>query len=193
MRPKPGHDGRKLYHRVPTMCIRCGRGRGERVVTNESQVIPVGVAEYALTTDERPLRTSGVGSCGVVAVHDPDAVVSGLLHFMLPGAESRADRDPVAKFADSGLEAMLAEFEARGGLPARSWAKLAGGAAMLEFDSFERPIGERNIEAARSVLADRRIPVRSADVGGNAGRMVTFDPATGDLLIKTANGERRRY
>ena len=160
---------------------------------NEFEVIPVGVAEYALTTDERPLRTSGVGSCVVIALHDERAGVSGLLHFMLPRAESRSARDPPAKYADTGLEAMLAEFEAAGGEPRRAWAKLAGGAKMLEFEAFDRPIGDRNAEAALEVLENHRIPVRGTDVGGDAGRMVTFDPATGELSIKTADGDRRRY
>lgn len=161
------------------------------MVDNGPEVIPVGVAEYAISVDERPLRTSGVGSCGVVAIHDEEATVSGLLHFMLPRAESRADRDPAAKFADAGIEAMLDAFEAEGGAASRAWAKLAGGATMFEFDSFDRPIGERNVEAAQEILEAERIPVRGSDVGGDAGRMVTFDPASGELRIKTANGERR--
>ncbi|ARS90085.1 chemotaxis protein CheD [Natrarchaeobaculum aegyptiacum] len=153
--------------------------------------VPVGVAEYAISSDERPLRTSGVGSCGVVVVHDERAGVSGLLHFMLPTAGRRADRDPDAKFADSGIEALLEAFEDAGGSLARAWAKLAGGAAMLDFESFDRPIGERNVEAAREALAAHDVPVRGDDVGGDAGRMVTFDPATGTLRVKTATGERR--
>ncbi|AXR77054.1 chemotaxis protein CheD [Natrarchaeobaculum sulfurireducens] len=160
---------------------------------NDFEVIPVGVAEYALTTDERPLRTSGVGSCVVVALHDERAGVSGLLHFMLPRAESRSARDPPAKYADTGLEAMLTEFEAAGGKPRRAWAKLAGGAKMLDFDAFDRPIGDRNAEAAQEILEDHHIPLRGTDIGGDVGRMVTFDPATGELVVKTAGGERRRY
>lgn len=162
------------------------------MVANDSEPILVGVAEYALTTDERPLRTSGVGSCGVVAVHDETAGVSGLIHFMLPCAESSDEQGPVAKFCDSGIEAMLEEFEAEGGTASRSWAKLAGGATMISFDSFEQPIGEQNVAAARETLADRHISIRGSDVGGDAGRRVTFDPETGELQIKTADGERRK-
>jgi len=158
---------------------------------NDYEVIPVGVAEYALSTTERPLRTSGVGSCGVVVLYDPREAIGGLLHFMLPRAASRADRDPVGKFADSGLEAMIEEFEAKGGNTNRAWAKVAGGAKMLEFNSFDRPIGERNVEAAETILEKRQIPIRGSDVGGSSGRTVTFYPASGELSIKTANGETR--
>ncbi len=158
---------------------------------NDTDIVKVGVAEYALTTDERTLRTSGVGSCGVVVVHDESAGVSGLLHFMLPQAESeaRAAQDPAAKFADLGIDAMLEEFQDAGGNLGRTYAKLAGGATMLSFDSFDRPIGERNVEAAQETLADRSIPIHGEDVGGDSGRQVSFDPATGELTIKTGDGE----
>ncbi|MFP8951597.1 chemotaxis protein CheD [Natrialbaceae archaeon A-arb3/5] len=157
------------------------------------ETIPVGVAEYALSTDERPLSTSGVGSCGVVAIHDESAMVSGLLHFMLPRASARTGRDGDAKFADAGLEALFSAFEAQGGRTTRAWAKLAGGAAMFDFDSFETPVGEQNVAAAQDELRSRGVSIRAADVGGNVGRHVTFDPRTGQLIVKTADGERERY
>ncbi|WP_246084479.1 chemotaxis protein CheD [Salinadaptatus halalkaliphilus] len=160
---------------------------------SESSPIPVGVAEYALSTDEQPLRTSGVGSCVVVAIHDERAAVSGLLHFMLPTENENTTRAPPAKFADSGIDTLLEAFTAEGGHLSRTWSKLAGGAKMLEFDSFDRPIGDRNVDAARSLLEARGIPIRDADVGGTTGRMVTFLPGTGELVIKTASGDRRRY
>ncbi|MEY7848914.1 chemotaxis protein CheD [Natrarchaeobius sp. A-rgal3] len=159
-----------------------------RVATADA--IPVGVAEYAVSSDERPLKTSGVGSCGVVVVRDEVAAVSGLLHFMLPEAASPVDRE--AKFADSGIDALFSALESKGGDRSRTWAKLAGGATMIDFQSMGRPIGERNIEAARNVLDALEVPVRAADVGGDAGRRVTFDPASGELLIKTASSEAPR-
>lgn len=158
----------------------------------DPEPIPVGVADYALSTDERPLRTSGVGSCGVVAIHDETARVSGLLHFMLPAAESGTADHPDAKFADAGIAALLSAFEAAGGRTSRSWAKLTGGATMIGFESFDRPIGDRNVEAARDALEANGLPLRGTDVGGDTGRQVTFDPRTGELLITTAAGERRR-
>ncbi|MXV63570.1 chemotaxis protein CheD [Natronorubrum sp. JWXQ-INN-674] len=151
--------------------------------------IPVGVAEYALSTDERPLRTSGVGSCGVVVIHDETACVSGLLHFMLPDAADGTSGHPDAKFADLGIAALLSAFESAGGRSTRAWAKLAGGATMIGFDSFDRPIGERNVEAAQTVLEARNIPLCGTDVGGDAGRKVLFYPSTGELQITTADGE----
>ncbi|ELY94025.1 chemoreceptor glutamine deamidase CheD [Natrialba chahannaoensis JCM 10990] len=157
-----------------------------------SEPIPVGVADYALSTDERPLRTSGVGSCGVVAIHDEISGVSGLLHFMLPEIEDRNNDHADAKFADAGIAELLSAFESAGGCSTRAWAKLAGGATMIGFDSFDRPIGDRNVEAAQIALEERNIPLCGTDVGGDTGRKVVFEPATGELVITTANGATRR-
>ncbi|MXV61782.1 chemotaxis protein CheD [Natronorubrum sp. JWXQ-INN-674] len=155
--------------------------------------IPIGIAEYAVTGDDVPLKTSGLGSCIGVAVHDEFAGVSGLLHFMLPvAAETTSQQHPAAKFADTGIESMLAEFTDRGGDPARSWAKLAGGATMVEFHQTGPPIGERNATAVRRELEAANVSILESDFGGYHGRSIEFDPATGILTVTSADGTVRR-
>lgn len=168
-------------------------GDDEDDVRSDREPIAVGIAEYALTDRRRPLSTSGLGSCVAVAVHDADAGVSGLLHFMLPQAtESKGRHDAEAKFADTGIESLLAEFEEYGGEPSRSWAKLAGGASMIEFSRSERSIGERNAAAATATLTDRGVSIVGTDFGGHSGRSVVFSPETGELIVKSASGEENR-
>ncbi|MFP8954614.1 chemotaxis protein CheD (plasmid) [Natrialbaceae archaeon A-arb3/5] len=155
--------------------------------------ILVGIADYALTTADDSLKTSGLGSCIGVAVHDEFAGVSGLLHFMLPGAaEVAGDGRPAAKFADTGLTAMLSEFEALGGNAARSWAKVAGGATMVEFEQGAESIGERNVAAVRRELDAYGVSIAGTDFGGNRGRSIEFDPESGTLTITCADGVERR-
>lgn len=160
----------------------------------ETTPIQVGISEYEFSTGDRPLVTNGVGSCVVVVLNDEAAMVSGMLHFMLPKAREtpNPDTNTDAKFADTGIEAMVSAFEAHGGRPNRAWAKLAGGAKMLEFDGFDAPIGDQNVEAAHADLESRDIPVRGSDVGGTEGRQVTFEPSSGTLVVRTANGTVRR-
>ncbi|ELY93059.1 hypothetical protein C482_20331 [Natrialba chahannaoensis JCM 10990] len=158
---------------------------------DETGAISVGIADYALTDDETPLKTSGLGSCIGVAIHDDHAGVSGLLHFMLPAAADTNGTHPDAKFADTGFESMLKSFRDLGGTPARSWAKIAGGAAMLD-TQLTATIGERNINAITAELEAARIQIRETDVGGYHGRSLEFDPATGTLTVSSANGDVRR-
>jgi chemotaxis protein CheD len=61
---------------------------------------------------------------------------------------------------------------------------------MFQFDSFEDGVGERNVDAAREELEKLGVPIVAEDVGGERGRTVEFDVATGTLSIKTPDGDR---
>ena len=155
--------------------------------------IAVGVADYAVTDRPRTLSTSGVGSCVGLAVYDDESEVAGLLHFMLPTAdESRGRHHPDAKFADTGLEAMLADMTNLGAELTDAWAKFAGGATMVDFETDGRPVGERNVDAIEFLLDEHGISLVATDTGGRSGRTITFEPQTEELLVRTAVGTEKR-
>jgi chemotaxis protein CheD len=149
----------------------------------------VGIADFAVTTDGAVLTTSGLGSCLGVGLHDDRAGVAGLIHVMLP----RAPDDPpnAAKYADTGLRAVLNAMCDDGATPGDVTAKLAGGSAMFEFDSQDEPIGARNVAVTRTTLDGLGVPIDAEDVGGESGRSIRFHGDTGELLIKSAGTERR--
>ncbi|AZH25308.1 chemotaxis protein CheD [Haloplanus aerogenes] len=149
----------------------------------------VGIADFAVTTNGAILTTSGLGSCLGVCLHDDRAGVAGLIHVMLPTAPD--DAPNAAKYADTGIDAVLQTMCAEGAAVDDVRAKLAGGSAMFEFDSQDEPIGERNVAVARTMLDRRGVPIDAEDVGGNAGRSIRFHGDTGALLIKSAGDERR--
>jgi len=151
--------------------------------------LKVGIAEYEVTADGAVLTTSGLGSCVAVAVRDPVTGVAGLVHAMLPAAAEASGAD--AKFADAGTDLLIREMERAGADPARMEAKLAGGSDMLDFDG-DGSIGDRNAARARETLADHGVPVVAADVGGDHGRSLRFEAATGDLVVRNASRERHR-
>ncbi|AXG06855.1 chemotaxis protein CheD [Haloplanus rubicundus] len=149
----------------------------------------VGIADFAVTADGAVLATSGLGSCLGIGLRDGRAGVAGLIHVMLPTAPE--DPPNVAKYADTGIDAVLDAMCAEGASPDRVRAKLVGGSAMFEFDSQDEPIGERNVAVTRATLDRLGIPVDAEDVGGNSGRSIRFHGDTGDLRIKSAGTERR--
>ena len=169
-------------------------GTGEHVAGEEERPSQtpvsrrsVGVADFAVTDDDTNLITSGLGSC--VAVGLFDGSTAGLLHVMLPTANGRVVENP-AKFADTGIEAMLDELAAIGAESGSLTAKIAGGSEMIAFSSQERSIGDRNVEAVRNVLDDHDVSVLAEDVGGDEGRTVQLD-RTGAFTVRTAQvGER---
>jgi chemotaxis receptor (MCP) glutamine deamidase CheD len=52
-------------------------------------------------------------------------------------------------------------------------------------DGPQDDIGRANIAAARAVLTNSAVPVRSEDVGGHIARSITVHPATQRVLVQT--------
>ena len=168
-------------------------GTGEHVAGEVTSRAPVqrrsvGVADYAVTVDETTLITSGLGSCVAVGLFDGSAA-AGLIHVMLPSADDRGVDNP-AKYADTGIRTLVDALEEAGSPTGGLFAKLAGGSEMIAFNSQERSIGDRNVEAVRDVLEELDIPVLGEDVGGDEGRTVQLT-RTGEFTVRTAQvGER---
>ena len=71
-------------------------------------------------------------------------------------------------------------------------ARLVGGARMFgALLSSGTNMGQRNIEAVRRSLAALRIPVVAEDVGGEYGRSVRVDAATGLVRVRSLSGGDR--
>ncbi|MFB6101862.1 MAG: chemotaxis protein CheD [Haloplanus sp.] len=148
----------------------------------------VGIADFAVTSGGALLTTSGLGSCLGIGLYDEPAGVAGLAHVMLPTAPD--DPPNVAKFTDTGIEAVLRAMRDEGAHDADTRAKLAGGSAMFQFDSQEHSIGERNVETARAMLDRLDIPIVAEDIGGDSGRSLRFHGDDGTLVVKSAGTER---
>lgn len=153
--------------------------------------LKVGIAEYEVSTNGAILTTSGLGSCIGVALHDTTTGAAGLVHVMLPSAEEVDDGNP-AKFADTGTTLLVDEMADAGANVRTIEAKIAGGSDMLDFSDDGESIGTRNAATVRKTLADHDIPVVGEDVGGDHGRSLRFEAASGDLIVKSANEDDTR-
>jgi chemotaxis protein CheD len=149
----------------------------------DGDTVTVKMAEMDVVTDGRSLKTI-LGSCVGVIVRDPDRRVSGLAHIMLPAR--RHDDEAMGKYADSAIPALLSRLATSGCRPGSLQALLIGGAQMFPMgNSSLASIGDQNVEAARRVLQEKKIPIVFEDTGGTAGRSVIFNNTTGKVLVKT--------
>jgi chemotaxis protein CheD len=122
------------------------------------------------------LVSLGLGSCIGLALVDKRAAVAGLAHVVLPSADGR-DGSP-GKFADTAVEALVADLLALGARRISLEAVLVGGASMFKFG------GGAGMEVGRL-----RIPIAAADTGGSRGR--TIRVAVGPQAITSrAAGDR---
>lgn len=153
------------------------------------QVVRVGIADMNITKSPDTIRTSGLGSCVGVVLYDERKKIAGLLHVMLPDSSlDRSDKINEAKFADTGVYALMELLKSEGVRPMSLKAKIAGGSQMFQFGSNDTiRIGPRNIEAVKNELKRLSIPIIAEDTGGSSGRTIEFDPETAMLSIRTVN------
>lgn len=151
------------------------------------EVIKVGMAAMAVCSGDDAVTTLGLGSCIGIAVRDPVSGIGGLVHIMLPDSTEIRNNSNRLKFADTGIEDMVAEIVKAGAVRSRLVAKIAGGAQMFAFGSNSDivRIGERNAIASRKKLSELNIPLLAEDTGATYGRTVVFYPKSGDFLIRS--------
>jgi len=154
------------------------------------QVIKVGIADMNIVKTPDSIRTSGLGSCVGVVLYEESMKIAGLIHIMLPDSSlSRTETVNLAKFADTGISAMIAQLKLEGVQPFKLKAKIAGGAQMFQFttNNDTMRIGPRNVAAVKESLLNSNVPLIAEETGGNSGRTIEFDPSTSMLNIRTVN------
>ncbi|MGM8364114.1 chemotaxis protein CheD [Virgibacillus sp. W0181] len=155
---------------------------------NVQSVVKVGISDLKIVQAPNTIRTSGLGSCVGAVVYDLSKKVAGLAHIMLPDAAlTREGKFNKYKYANTSLDILVTMLIDNGARNHALKAKIAGGAQMFQFSSNSdvMRIGPRNVDAVEKKLTELNIPVIAADVGGNKGRTIEFDPATGKLKIRT--------
>ena len=133
------------------------------------------------------LRTL-LGSCLGLVLYERRLKIGGLAHIVLPRApEGRCDTP--GKFVDTAVPALIRKMEElAGGATWNLCAKIAGGANMFQTTA-ANTIGEQNIAATERVLEELRIPVVGRHLGGEQGRRMTLDIATGTVTIDVVGAE----
>ena len=150
------------------------------------QMIKVGMADLYLCSAPDAITTLGLGSCVGIVLYDATKKLSGMVHVMLPDSTQIRNNQNRAKFADTGIEALLEEMLKLGANRRCITAKIAGGAQMFAFSTNNDMlrVGERNVEASKRKLTQLGIPILAEDTGATYGRTIEFYPENGNLIIK---------
>lgn len=152
------------------------------------EVIKVGIADWKICSSPDQITTIGLGSCVGIVLYSMSSDWCGLLHILLPSSLEIKNNTNRAKFADTGIEDLIQELSKKGLTANMLLAKIAGGAAMFQFNSNTDlgSIGDRNVKAVKTILEKFRIPIVAEDVGKDYGRTIIFDPASKKLTIRSA-------
>ncbi|HBC75330.1 MAG: hypothetical protein A2008_01125 [Candidatus Wallbacteria bacterium GWC2_49_35] len=159
---------------------------------NEGNIINVNMA--AMHTARAPfhLRTI-LGSCIGVFFYEPRMKLGGMAHILLPDKPQDQRSFNAAKYADSGVPALLELMLSEGALKRNLICKICGGAKMFAGFSANTisDIGSRNQAAVICALDGLGIRTHAKDLGGSTGRKIVADLETGLIKITHFNvGEK---
>ncbi len=148
--------------------------------------IIVGISDLKVSKAPGMLVTFGLGSCIGIVLHDKKNKITGMVHIMLYDSKKVSNNSNPAKFADTGIKALLNKMIVEGADKRYILAKIAGGANMFSgSQKADLKIGENNYVATKKELSLLKIPIVGEDCGKNYGRTLEADVMTGEVLIKT--------
>ena len=159
-------------------------------------VIRVGIAEVNVVMRPDSICTLGLGSCVGLVLFDEVRKLGGMVHVMLPSTElAKGKAFNPAKFADSGIPALVELVVKAGADRRRLIAKMAGGAQMFsrtaESGDSLLKIGPRNVDACRDILQKLNIPLVAEDTGGSFGRTIELFSENGMLEVRAIGRDKK--
>jgi chemotaxis protein CheD len=142
--------------------------------------------EYFVGDEGMRLRTL-LGSCVAITLWHPDRRIGAMSHFLLAERGKRqGDGALDGRYGVEAVALMVRGLMAQGVAPTDCEAKIFGGGDM--FPAQRKPanqtVGQRNGEAARSLLAERGIAVRREHLFGDGHRQVIFEVSSGAVWVR---------
>jgi chemotaxis protein CheD len=151
-------------------------------LSNKSHIkrIRIKPGEYHVAT-RNVIITTLLGSCVSACLYDPVRKIIGMNHFLLSN-KRYAKNMPVCvteagRYGIHAMELLINEMLKAGARRDKLQAKAFGGGSLLEpsanSDNFYC-VGEVNMRFIREFLANEDIPLVTADLGGDTGRVIHF-------------------
>jgi len=125
-----------------------------------------------------------LGSCVSITLWHPATRLGAMSHFLLPTRGAPVPQHELdAKYGDEALQLMLGELQGLGIAPNQCEGKVFGGGNMFPLQSHAGAInvGQRNGDAALTLLHAHGIPIVSESLFGIGHRNIIFDLGTGDV------------
>jgi chemotaxis protein CheD len=136
--------------------------------------------------DQPHLVTTVLGSCIAVCLWDPRLHLGGINHYLLP--LWNGEGLPTPRYGNVAIPLLIDKLKEHGCVQSRLVAKIFGGATMWQGNETAFSVGERNASFAYRFLAEQKIAILGADVGGDFGRKILFDTGSGVVLLRRNQG-----
>jgi chemotaxis protein CheD len=150
-----------------------------RTVEKDLDLIYLYPAAMEVPKGPRKIQTI-LGSCVAVCIFDQVTKSGGINHYMLPYWNGKDLASP--KYGNIAIERLVSSLLSTGSKKEHLIAKVFGGAAVINTAMPSFNIGEKNIAVAFEMLHDLKIPVVAKSTGGQLGRKIIFNTATGEII-----------
>jgi len=153
------------------------------------------MGEAAIAQPGEKLQCIGLGSCLALVAFDATTGWAGMAHTMLPRPVGADPNPPPAKYVSNSVVHLIKLLSEAGANVRELRFAIIGGAHLLmsppEVGKPLPQLGTRNVEEARLAICSCGHVVVAEDIGGTVGRTVTFDPASGELHLRTTSSGTR--
>ncbi|MEK6772389.1 MAG: chemotaxis protein CheB [Bdellovibrionota bacterium] len=129
-----------------------------------------------------------LGSCVGVALYDYKLRTGGLNHYLLPNV--LGNEVPSPRYGSFAISTLIQTMYNNGSEKKSIQAKIFGGASVLSGVTIGDGIGHRNIEIAKKLLDENRIPIVEENVGGLRGRRICLNTETFEVVHKLQGDEK---
>jgi len=156
-----------------------------------NNLITIGVADMKISNDPNALLiTYSLGSCLGIVVYDPQAMVGGMLHAMLPESkeDSHSNNFNPYKYVVSGVPLLFKETYKYGAKKNHMIVKVAGGSQILD-DSGYFNIGKRNLAALRKLFWKNGVMIDGEHVEGTVARTMRLNIQNGEVTVSIGRGK----
>lgn len=143
--------------------------------------------QWAYSNEPAELSTI-LGSCVGVALYDYKLKRGALNHYLLP--ELMPNEAPSPRYGNIAIPLIIDAMLKDGSEKKSLQAKIFGGASVLSGVTIGDGIGNRNIELARKMLEDQKIPVLYENVGGVKGRRICLNTETFEVTHKLQGNDK---
>lgn len=163
--------------------------------SKKSVIAKISPGQYYVTLHNEIISTV-LGSCISACIRDKTKHLGGINHFMLPikgcihrDKDNSALLNVAARYGNWAMELLINEILKRGGTRRNLEVKIFGGSKIL---SGFTEIGEENIRFIQKYLHDENLIPCAQDVGGDAPRLVHYNPTNGKVMVMNLNSSSSR-
>lgn len=149
-------------------------------VHSNTQPILVKQGQWEITTSATATLSCLLGSCVAACIRDPGLRIGGMNHFLLPGHDPRDGGN--VRYGARSMEELINALLRKGADRNRLEVSLFGGANVL---GGATGIGASNATFAMDFVRTEGFKLLTSDLGGTAGRRVSFHPASGEIKAST--------